>query len=335
VSHPSPTLRPVRDEDADHLIALIGAVYDEHPGCVLDLPGLDADLSYPETHAACRGNRWWVVEDAGGIVATVGVSALREDGAVELKRLYVAASHRRQGLASRLVATVDAHAARVGATRLELWSDTRFEDAHRLYTGQGYEATARTRALHDPSNTTEYHFSKPVVPAEPDHVLRWRGPHGADVCEVSVLPDGVYLHGEVEDVDGVGWVRYAIEVDAAWRTRAAAVTDIAGTRRVTSDGAGRWWIDAKPVADLDGCLDADVEATPATNTLPIRRAHADEFDVRAAWLRIPGPDIEPLAQHYTRLGEGRVGYASGDFRAELVVDDDGFVVSYGDLWQRA
>jgi hypothetical protein len=55
VALPVGTLRPVEDGDRDALIALIGAAYDEHPGCVLDLPGVDADLCAPATTAAARG----------------------------------------------------------------------------------------------------------------------------------------------------------------------------------------------------------------------------------------------------------------------------------------
>lgn len=151
--------RPVADADADGLIALVGAAYAEYPGCVLDLPGIDADLLRPATAAEDAGGRWWVVEAAGaGIVATVGAGPRDEHDDVELKRLYVAASHRRRGLAADLVARVEAHAADLSARRVVLWSDTRFADAHRLYQRLGYVDTGRRRDLHDPSRTTEINF---------------------------------------------------------------------------------------------------------------------------------------------------------------------------------
>ncbi|MBS3942064.1 MAG: GNAT family N-acetyltransferase, partial [Actinobacteria bacterium] len=121
--HDGLVLRPVRDDDGPRLVALIGAAYAEYPGCVLDLPDLDADLPVPETTAARRGGRWWVIEDADRIVASVGTGA-PDDGAVELKRLYVAASHRRRGLAAALVERVEAQAAGIGCGTVVLWSDT-------------------------------------------------------------------------------------------------------------------------------------------------------------------------------------------------------------------
>lgn len=153
-------LRPVVDADADQLIALIGAAFAEYPGCVLDLDGLDHDLLAPACEARERGGPWWVVERHGRIIATIGAGPRREDGHVELKRLYVSSDHRRQGLAAQLVGLVERYAASVGAQAVDLWSDTRFGDAHRLYQRLGYVDTGEQRELHDPSATTERRFRR-------------------------------------------------------------------------------------------------------------------------------------------------------------------------------
>lgn len=156
-------LRPIRDGDAAALADLIGGVYAEYPGCVLDLPGVDADLRAPRTTIEAKGGDWWVVEDdAGRLVATCGWAPV--DGAhgptIELKRLYVAASRRGRGLGRWLVEQVEQVARERGCPVVELWSDTRFADAHRLYERLGYERLPETRELHDPSDTTERRFRK-------------------------------------------------------------------------------------------------------------------------------------------------------------------------------
>ena len=46
------------------------------------------------------------------------------------------------------------------ARSLILWTDTRFEDAHRLYDRLGFIRAGHTRALNDGSNTIEYHYAK-------------------------------------------------------------------------------------------------------------------------------------------------------------------------------
>jgi GNAT superfamily N-acetyltransferase len=173
---PEAELRRVRDRDAQGLIALVSEAYAEYPGCVLDLPGVDADLVSPASSADHAGTTLWVVEDAGRIVASIGAGRLTtaESGGdqpatvesgdqparVELKRLYIAASHRRRGLAAGLVQLIEQHALEVGAAAVDLWSDTRFRDAHRLYERLEYRRTGRSRELDDPSQTTEYHFQR-------------------------------------------------------------------------------------------------------------------------------------------------------------------------------
>ncbi|MEX1163145.1 MAG: GNAT family N-acetyltransferase [Nitriliruptor sp.] len=161
-----PGLRRVTDADADALTALIAGAYAEYPGCVLDLPGVDDDLPTPGTTAARRGSPWWVVERDDQLIASVGAGPPTE-GAVELKRLYVAPLARGRGLATGLVRLVEAHAAGLGVARVELWSDTRFFDAHRLYGALGYRRTGASRQLHDPSDTTEFAFERPIREQRP------------------------------------------------------------------------------------------------------------------------------------------------------------------------
>lgn len=156
-----PGLRPARDADAAGLVALVGGVFDEYPGCVLDLDDLDADLLAPATHHAVEGNRFWVVERRGEIVACVGLGPV-DHGRAELKRLYVRADQRGQGLGTALIAHVHAEAVAAGATSIRLWSDTRFLDGHRRYLAAGYRQLDLTRHLDDPSDTTEAAFERPL-----------------------------------------------------------------------------------------------------------------------------------------------------------------------------
>lgn len=163
---PGGVLRPVRHADGDELTALVGSVYAEYPGCVLDLPGVDDDLPRMRDHIDALGGEFWVVDAGGEVVGCVGWAPGPVDGAhgAELKRLYVRHDHRGRGLGAWLVAHVEAAVADTDATAIELWSDTRFVDAHRLYTRLGYVPTGETRDLHDPSHTTEYRFLKPLTP---------------------------------------------------------------------------------------------------------------------------------------------------------------------------
>jgi putative acetyltransferase len=153
-------IRDARDGDAWDLVGLVAGCWSEHPGCVLDVHGEAPDLLAIATAYADKNGRFWVVEEDGRLVASVGLAPAPSAGTVLLQKLYVARSARRQGLGSQLVARVETEAIERGASAIELWTDTRFEPAHRLYERLGYVRNGATRELHDLSNSVEYHYLK-------------------------------------------------------------------------------------------------------------------------------------------------------------------------------
>ena len=98
------------------------------------------------------------------VVGSAGLRPARK-GTVALHALYVAQGARRRGLGAQLVGLVEAEARSRGAFRVELWSDTRFADAHRLYQRLGYVRTPGVRELHDASRSVEYQLVKHLSPA--------------------------------------------------------------------------------------------------------------------------------------------------------------------------
>lgn len=154
-----PGLRPVRDTDAAAITELIGGCFAEYRGCVLDLPGIDAWMRRPATASAETGGAVWVADP---VVACGGWRPVDAD-TIELKSLYVARAWRRRGYAAALVGAVERVARARGANQVQLWSDTRFRDAHRLYRKLGYEQLPGSRVLHDPSNTVEWCFRREVT----------------------------------------------------------------------------------------------------------------------------------------------------------------------------
>jgi uncharacterized protein len=136
-------------------------------------------------------------------------------------------------------------------------------------------------------------------------------------------------------------VRYAIEVDAAWRTRKVEVeveVEDGGQRRLslTVDGGGNWSHNGHRLEQVAGCIDVDLEWSPSTNTLPIRRlglASGETKSVGAAWVRFPSLEVQRIEQSYERLAERRYRYRSGRFTADLAVDEDGMILQYGVNWK--
>lgn len=133
-------------------------------------------------------------------------------------------------------------------------------------------------------------------------------------------------------------IRYQVDVDRSWRTRAVKI-DISspgGTRTTEIEVEdGVWTVDGKIAGDLNGCVDVDLGWTPATNTLPIRRIGLDIGETamtQAAWLRFPELTWERAEQTYTRLDESLWRYQSGTADHEISVTPDGLVCRYGDVF---
>ena len=153
-------MRPAVDEDSWDVIGLIGACWSEYPGCVMDVHGECPDLLAPASAYRQHGGAFWVaVDTCGTVVATVGWRPLSPE-AVELERLYVNLRWRRKGVASVLADLVEKKAAELEAAQVQLWSDTRFRDAHHFYERRGYNRTGPDRELGDLSRTREHHFVK-------------------------------------------------------------------------------------------------------------------------------------------------------------------------------
>ena len=153
-------IRDGRDDDAWDLIGLVSGCWSEYPGCVLDVHGEAPELLAIATHYADHDGRFWITEADHRVVGSIGTRPAPATGGMLLEKLYVAPGARRQGLGRRLVGLVEEEAMRRGLGRVELWTDTRFEDAHRLYEACAYQRDSDTRELHDLSNTTELHYSK-------------------------------------------------------------------------------------------------------------------------------------------------------------------------------
>lgn len=154
-------IRRGRDSDAPGIIALIASCWALYPGCVMDV-----DNEMPELHAlasyyADQGGALWVAEDAGAIVGMIAARPA-PDNAWEICRVYVTPERHGAGTAHALLDTAETHATISNATKLFLWSDTRFDRAHRFYEKRSYIRQGGVRVLHDKSNSLEFGYAKPV-----------------------------------------------------------------------------------------------------------------------------------------------------------------------------
>ncbi|MBO0710365.1 MAG: GNAT family N-acetyltransferase [Acetobacteraceae bacterium] len=154
-------MRPGRDADADGFIALISACWSEYPAIVFDVDAELPEFRWLASYYAAKGGRVWAAEVCGRIVGMIA-AAPSGSAAFEIGRLYVYPQWRGTGLAYRLLDRAEEYARAAGAYRLALWSDTRFERAHRFYEKCSYVRSGPVRALNDLSNTLEYGYAKPL-----------------------------------------------------------------------------------------------------------------------------------------------------------------------------
>lgn len=135
---------------------------------------------------------------------------------------------------------------------------------------------------------------------------------------------------------------YQLICDNSWQTISAEVEGWLGKTligvQIKTNPAQEWWLNGVEQPDMKGCTDIDLNFSPSTNLLPIRRlnlAIGETAEVNAAWLRFPSFQLELLSQQYRRLDETTYRYesAGGQFVADLKVHPSGFVIEYPGLWQ--
>jgi hypothetical protein len=161
------------------------------------------------------------------------------------------------------------------------------------------------------------------------------------VGDQAVKASSVVIGGNREE--GATWaISYEVECDQNWHTRRVKVINYDTGKQVElfSDGQGNWTAsNGEPLKELAGCFDVDIQATPFTNTLPIRRLNLEPgkpVEIKVAF--VPLPELTPFAheQRYTLLVPGRYRFEAvkSDFTAELTTDADGLVIEYAGLFHR-
>lgn len=135
---------------------------------------------------------------------------------------------------------------------------------------------------------------------------------------------------------------YKIVCDEHWETLSAKVSGFVGDEnievKVSVGSNGIWTMNGEEISAVENCTDIDLNFSPVTNTLPIKRLSLEigaKEKVRAAWLRFPSFTLEPLEQTYERTSENFYIYesANGAFRAEIETDEFGLATRYGDFWK--
>lgn len=173
---------------------------------------------------------------------------------------------------------------------------------------------------------------------------RWLQGSGLERFEFAQAGDQWILRGTVLTLSSTATeVKYEIVCDGQFCTRSAhiALRDAMGERamKIVSENS-HWYQNGVEVEGLNRAIDIDLEWSPSTNTLPIRRlalsVGASSGQLTAAWVRFPDLKLQPLEQEYHRLEDRVYRYSSrgGTFQAKLLVDEHGVVEEYEGFWKR-
>jgi uncharacterized protein len=127
------------------------------------------------------------------------------------------------------------------------------------------------------------------------------------------------------------------------RVRKLNITSVETKKEISlkSDGLGKWFDDlGNTINDLNGAFDVDIEATPFTNTLPIRRLNLKEKqreEIIVVYITVPRLSIFVDRQRYTCLIPNkryRFEQVNTEFVQDIEVDKYGLVLVYPNLFKR-
>ena len=134
--------------------------------------------------------------------------------------------------------------------------------------------------------------------------------------------------------------RYCVRCGPDWTFGSLDVEIVGGDRlRLDRRATDGWRHDGVPCPALDPAAEIDLQITPFTNTLPIRRLGlgiGGSAEIVTAYVSFPSLDVAADGQRYTRLGPTTYRYESldSDFVRDIEVDEDGLVLQYPGLFER-
>jgi GNAT superfamily N-acetyltransferase len=157
---PAVTLDLASRADVPGVIALIGRVFAEY-GFFYDPTTEVPDLLDFERHYQPPRGGFFVLRQGDAITGSVGVERIDADTA-ELHRLYLDSHLRGRGTGRTLVEAVLDWCRTRTVSHIILWSDTRFDRAHRLYDRMGFRQTGHRTLPGDVNHSQEYRFERAV-----------------------------------------------------------------------------------------------------------------------------------------------------------------------------
>ncbi len=173
----------------------------------------------------------------------------------------------------------------------------------------------------------------------------WRriGLEGLEHLTLQAMEDSIRVYSVLSvelDLGGIT-CEYHFDLDRQWRTQTfkLAVNQAGEDRklRIERTNEKEWQVNGVDRPDLRDCLDLDLNVSPFTNTLAIRRltlAPGEAKEMTAVYVNLPQLEVTPARQRYQRLDPSdpprRFLYSGLDtgFTEEITVDEYALVERY-------
>lgn len=163
-------------------------------------------------------------------------------------------------------------------------------------------------------------------------------------CSVNFLDTGIVVRSEIE-----GWAEtvpvyaeYIIRLNHQWDVQEFEiefhVSDHQHTFHLICDVSGNWTDKSgKEFPEFKGCTFIDITLTPLTNSLPINNlglAIGESREFNLIYIDVLETSMRIDRQKYTKLDDNNYRFENdaGNFTADIVIDDDGFVTDYPELF---
>jgi hypothetical protein len=175
--------------------------------------------------------------------------------------------------------------------------------------------------------------------------VRWRDWSGCGLEHVVLSERARYIDIQSAVISGPASAAfaalYSFKLDSDWRVIEMRASVLGAAASVYLRRTEEGWLDGddRSLPHLNGILDVDLSITPFTNSLPIRRLKLGidgSAEIATVYIAFPHLTISRDLQRYTRVGPDRYRYESLDsnFVREIIVDQNGLVITYPGLFQR-
>jgi uncharacterized protein len=162
------------------------------------------------------------------------------------------------------------------------------------------------------------------------------------VCRYELVTDETWTTAHLDvSVEGAGWVRTLRLERAAGRWRATTGEQGDLDRALVAAGHAPVGLPGTEEPDrLHDAVDIDLAGAPLPNTLPIRRLSllgapaGSTHHLTMAWVLVPSLEVLPSEQVYRVVDERTIRFDIDGFGADLVVDKEGYVLTYPGLAER-